>query len=33
MNNRSAYKTNEDKIKELKFKLWYFKGDNFIRDN
>jgi hypothetical protein len=26
MHNRSAYKTNDDKIKELKFKLWNFKG-------
>jgi hypothetical protein len=33
MNNRSGYKTDDDKIKELKFKLWYFKGDDFIRDN
>jgi hypothetical protein len=33
MNNRSAYKTDDDKIKELKFKLWYFKGDDFISYN
>jgi hypothetical protein len=32
MHNRSVYKTNDDKFKELKFKLWYFKGDDFIRD-
>jgi hypothetical protein len=33
MNNHSTYKADDDKIKELKFKLWYFKGDDFIRDN
>jgi hypothetical protein len=33
MNNRSAYRTDDDKIKELKFKLLYLKRDDFIYDN
>jgi hypothetical protein len=33
MNNRRAYKTDDDKIKKLKFKLWNFKGYNFISEN
>jgi hypothetical protein len=33
MINRSAYKINDVKIKDLKLKLLYLKGDDFIRDN
>jgi hypothetical protein len=33
MINRSAYKTDDDKIKDLMFKLLYFKRDYFIGDN